>query len=145
MLRRKRLPSLALCAVLAACAAPAPLPAPPQAVPTAAVVNPVRFSQTGVASWYGPEFNHKLTASGERFNMNAMTAAHRTLPLNTIVRVTDLENGKSVLVRINDRGPYVNGRIIDLSAKAARELGMADEGTARVRLEVRDADQATSI
>ena len=143
MHRRKRLSAIGICAALAGCAAPAP--PPPTPIPAAATVNPVRFSATGIASWYGPQFNHKLTASGEPFNMNSMTAAHRTLPLNTIVRVTDLENGKSVLVRINDRGPYVKGRIIDLSAKAARELGMADEGTARVRLEVYDADQATSI
>lgn len=144
MHRRRSLKAIGICAALAGCAAPAPPPAP-KAVPAAAVVNPVRFSQTGEASWYGSDFNHKLTASGEPFNMNAMTAAHRTLPLNTIVRVTDLENGRSVLVRINDRGPYAKGRIIDLSAKAARELGMANDGTARVRLEVYDADQAASI
>lgn len=114
-------------------------------MPAVATQNPVRFTATGVASWYGTAFNHKLTASGERYDMDAMTAANRTLPLNTIVRVTNLENGKSVLVRINDRGPYVKGRIIDLSAKAARALGMTQDGVARVRLEVYDADQTKPV
>jgi rare lipoprotein A len=136
------LTAIVLCLSVAGCIAPPP-PAPPP--PPAAPVNQLRFSQTGVASWYGREFDHRLTASGEHFNMNGMTAAHRTLPLNTVVRVTNLENGKSVLVRINDRGPYTNGRIIDLSAGAARKLGMIDDGTTRVRLEVFDADQDASV
>jgi len=136
------LPAAALCAVLAGCIAPPPPPPPPAPV---APANPLRFSESGVASWYGDDFNDRLTASGEKFNMNSMTAAHRTLPLNTVVRVTNLENGKTVLVRINDRGPYAKGRIIDLSAAAARKLGMRDEGTARVRLEVYDADQDASV
>jgi rare lipoprotein A len=104
-----------------------------------------RFSATGLASWYGSVSNRKLTASGERFNMNSLTAAHRSLPLNTVVRVTNLGNAKSVLVRINDRGPYSGGRIIDLSAKAARALDMREAGVAHVRLEVYDVDQAASL
>ncbi len=90
----------------------------------------------GLASWYGQDFNGRLTSSGEVFDMYDMTAAHKTLPLQTVVRVHNLDNGKSVEVRINDRGPYVAGRIIDLSRKAARALGMRDVGTARVRLEI---------
>ena len=90
----------------------------------------------GLASWYGRDFNGRLTSSGEVFDMYDMTAAHKTLPLQTVVRVHNLDNGKSVEVRINDRGPYVAGRIIDLSRKAARALGMRDVGTARVRLEI---------
>ena len=77
--------------------------------------------QVGLASWYGPHFHRKRTADGERFNMNALTAAHRTLPFNTYVRVTNLANGRSVIVRVNDRGPFVGDRIIDLSARAARD------------------------
>ena len=98
------------------------------------------FTQTGVASWYGRHHQGKTTAQGERFDMNGLTAAHRTLPLDTTVRVTNLENRKSVKVRINDRGPYVAGRIIDLSARAARELRIED-GIARVRVEVFASDQ----
>jgi peptidoglycan lytic transglycosylase len=92
--------------------------------------------QVGLASWYGPHFQRKRTANGERFNMNGLTAAHRTLPFNAYVRVTNLANGRSVIVRINDRGPFVGDRIIDLSAKAARELGIEEDGVARVRLEL---------
>jgi rare lipoprotein A len=90
----------------------------------------------GTASYYGGKFHGRKTASGERFNMNAMTAAHKTLPLGTRVRVTNLRNGESVEVKINDRGPYVKGRIIDLSKGAARELGMIHSGTARVKVEI---------
>jgi len=89
---------------------------------------------TGVASWYGPDFNGKLTASGEVYNMNALTAAHKTLPLGTIVEVKNLENNRSVRLTINDRGPFVRGRIIDLSYKGAKELGVVKKGTARVRV-----------
>lgn len=102
------------------------------------------FTQVGLASWYGPGFQHRRTASGERFEMRAMTAAHRTLPFNTIVRVTNLENGRRVTVRINDRGPNVRGRIIDLSARAARELGIAENGVVKVKLEAFPSDQPTS-
>jgi len=88
----------------------------------------------GRASWYGPNFHGKLTANGETFDMNGLTAAHRTLPFNTMVRVDNLDNGRTVIVRINDRGPYVDNRIIDLSRKAASDLGMINAGTASVRL-----------
>jgi len=87
----------------------------------------------GYASWYGES---QMTASGERFNKHAMTAAHRSLPLGTHVRVTNTKNGKSVVVRINDRGPYGKGRIIDLSEAAAKQLDMIDAGVVPVRCEV---------
>ncbi len=90
----------------------------------------------GIASWYGPGFNGKKTASGERFNSNGLTAAHRSLPFGTRVRVTNLNNGRSVVVRINDRGPFSRARVIDLSAGAARIIGVAASGVAPVRLEV---------
>jgi len=90
----------------------------------------------GRASWYGPNFHGKKTSNGESYNMWQMTAAHKTLPMNTIVRVTNKNNGMSTVVRINDRGPFVNSRIIDLSKKAASEIEMVGDGTAPVRLEV---------
>lgn len=90
----------------------------------------------GTASWYGPRFHGKKTANGEVFNQNKLTAAHRTLPLGTTVEVTNVTNGKSVEVKINDRGPYVTGRVIDLSRAAAIRLGMKDAGVARVQIEV---------
>ena len=103
----------------------------------AAVANgaPSPPAEEGLASVYGEQFNGKSTASGERYNSGTLTAAHRTLPFGTVVRVTNLGNGKSVRVRINDRGPHVQGRIIDLSSSAAVALGMST-GVARVRLEV---------
>lgn len=91
---------------------------------------------TGTASWYGPKFHGKLTSNGERYNMWDMTAAHKTLPMNTIVRVTNRRNGESVVVRINDRGPFVDNRIIDLSKAAASKLNMIGTGTAPVKLQV---------
>jgi len=91
---------------------------------------------TGIASWYGPNFHSKKTSNGETYNMFALTAASKTLPMNTVVRVHNLENGKNIVVRINDRGPFVNGRIIDLSNKAARSIDMIKKGTARVTLDV---------
>lgn len=94
------------------------------------------FKQVGLASWYGPRFHHKRTADGERFDMDALTAAHRSLPFNTYVRVTALESGRSLVVRVIDRGPYVRGRIIDLSAEAARRLGIKKEAVAVVRIQV---------
>ena len=90
----------------------------------------------GRASWYGPKFHGKLTSNGETYNMYDATAAHKTLPMNTIVRVTNKNNGRSTLVRINDRGPFVESRIIDLSKKAATDIGMIGTGTAPVRLEI---------
>lgn len=89
----------------------------------------------GKASWYGPRFHGRKTASGEIFNQHELTAAHRSLPFGTRVRVTNLKNGRSVVVRINDRGPYAKGRLIDLSRAAAKHLGMLDSGVAQVRLE----------
>ena len=90
----------------------------------------------GRASWYGPNFHGKFTSNGERYNMHDFTAAHKTLPMNTILKVTNLNNGKSVRVRINDRGPFVNNRIIDLSKAAAKKIDMIATGTAPVTLEV---------
>lgn len=88
----------------------------------------------GIASWYGPGFHGQATANGETYNMNDLTAAHRTLPFNTVLRVDNLNNGKSVTVRINDRGPYVDNRIIDLSRRAAQDIDMIGPGIAPVRL-----------
>jgi rare lipoprotein A len=93
-----------------------------------------RYSDKGIASWYGRKFHGKRTASGERFDMYALTAAHRTFPFGSIVQVTDLENGRSVRVRINDRGPFKSGRIIDLSYAAARELRIVKRGVVRVKI-----------
>jgi len=91
---------------------------------------------TGISSWYGPDFDGKATSSGEIYDMHALTAAHKTLPMNTIVNVTNRANARSVVVRINDRGPFVGTRIIDLSNKAAHQIDMVKKGTANVRLEV---------
>lgn len=95
-----------------------------------------RLVETGIASWYGPNFHGKRTANGEIYNQNDLTAAHRTLQMPSLVRVTNLENGRSVVVRINDRGPFKRGRVIDVSRKAAELLGFIGQGTARVRVEV---------
>ena len=92
------------------------------------------FRQRGIASWYGREFHWKKTSNGEIYNMHAMTAAHKTLPLGTYVRVNNLENNRSAVVRINDRGPFVRGRIIDLSYAAANAIGIVDSGTAWVEV-----------
>lgn len=92
--------------------------------------------QTGIASWYGPNFHGKPTANGERFDMNEITAAHKTLQIPSIVKVTNLENGRALVVRVNDRGPYSKGRIIDLSRKSADILGFKEQGTAKVKIEV---------
>ncbi|MDD4355703.1 MAG: septal ring lytic transglycosylase RlpA family protein [Smithellaceae bacterium] len=92
------------------------------------------FHERGTASWYGSDFHGKRTANGEIYDMDSMTAAHKTLPLGTLVRVSNLENNKEVDVRINDRGPFVQGRIIDLSREAAKRIGMMDSGTARVEI-----------
>jgi rare lipoprotein A len=125
-------------ALLAACQS---LPTPPLPTAPTAKEQP-SFTQVGVASWYGPHFHGKRTANGERFDMNGFTAAHRTLPLNSYVRVVNLATGQSVVVRINDRGPYAPRRIIDLSAKAARHLGMTEDGLARVRIDLMNATEA---
>jgi len=96
------------------------------------------YDQTGIASWYGRDFHGKRTANGERYDMHALSAAHTTLPLPSLVRVTNLENGRSVVVRVNDRGPFVKRRLIDLSWAAANALGYAGQGTARVRVQSLD-------
>ncbi|GAA0210046.1 septal ring lytic transglycosylase RlpA family protein [Brevundimonas nasdae] len=92
------------------------------------------YEEVGMASWYGDAFNGRPTSTGERFNMHELTAAHKTLPLPGLVEVTNLDNGRRVVVRINDRGPFVDGRIIDLSRGAAQELGMISQGVGRVRV-----------
>ncbi len=99
---------------------------------------PSKSTQYGVASWYGPGFEKRKTASGERFAKDLATAAHRHLPLGTRVLVTNLTNGLTAIVRINDRGPYVRGRVIDLSASVARQLAMVHKGLTRVSIEVLD-------
>jgi rare lipoprotein A len=130
---------------LGSCATRNPEGAP--LVPQAAVPTPLRtvpqsfFAEEGLASWYGNTHDGKTTAAGERFDQSALTGAHRNLPFNTIVRVTDLKSGKTVKVRINDRGPFVKGRIIDLSAAAAAILGMAKNGINKVRVDAFAADQ----
>jgi rare lipoprotein A len=117
---RAAAPILALCISLGC--AHAPRREPPESV--------------GLASWYGARHAGRRTANGERFDPSALTAAHRTLPFGSRVRVTNLENGRSVVVRINDRGPFAEGRLVDLSEAAARAIGMAASGVARIRLEV---------
>ena len=94
------------------------------------------YSQVGMASWYGGKFHGRKTASGQRYDMHAMTAAHKTLPFGTRVRVTNLVNERSVVLTINDRGPFVKGRIVDVSMRAAELLRFKHQGTVRVRLEV---------
>ncbi|HEY9644660.1 MAG TPA: septal ring lytic transglycosylase RlpA family protein [Coleofasciculaceae cyanobacterium] len=107
-------------------------------------LGPVQFSITGMASWYGPGFDGNYSASGEVFNQNALTAAHRNLPFGTQVRVTNMDNGMSVVVRINDRGPYADDRIIDLSRGAASAIGLVQSGVAPVNLEVLGAATSAS-
>jgi len=126
---RRFLPAAAACLLLSAigCAGKhAPLTVPASA----------GYTEEGVASWYGTKYHGRATASGERYDMHAMTAAHPTLPFGVVVEVTHLGNQRRVRVRINDRGPFKKGRIIDLSYAAARELRMVRDGTARVRLRV---------
>lgn len=111
--------------------APTPTPMPPTGAPS----GPLVLIEEGMASWYGVPFHGRRTSNGEVYDMNKLTAAHRTLPFNTVVRVTNLANGRKVDVRVNDRGPFVEGRNIDLSLGAARELDMVASGISRVRLE----------
>lgn len=105
----------------------------------------IGYEQVGIASWYGGHHQGRLTASGERFDEGKLTAAHRSLPLDTKARITNLENGRSVEVTVNDRGPYIEGRVIDLSTRAAQALGMEKDGLALVRIEVvaEDSDIST--
>lgn len=134
---RRRLAALAALAVLLlaalsllpGCGRRNRAPAPP-AAPSPG------WTETGIASWYGNPYHGRKTSSGEVFDMNQMTAAHRTLPLGAIVKVTNLDNRRTVAVRINDRGPFVEGRIIDLSRAAAREIGLLGPGIAKVRIEL---------
>jgi rare lipoprotein A len=124
--------------VLAASAAAAPLGPDLDALP----IMPELLSESvqalgvGQASWYGPGFHGRLTANGETYNQDGISAAHRSLPFDTLLLVTRVDTGESVVVRVNDRGPYVGGRILDLSKGAARELGILDVGVAVVRLEI---------
>lgn len=94
------------------------------------------YYEVGIASWYGPGFDGNLTANGEIYDMEGISAAHKTLPFGTIVRVVEFDTGRSIVVRINDRGPFVEGRIIDLSKGAARELGIVDKGITKVGLRI---------
>src|SRR5215470_16358713 len=104
------------------------IPIPPEAKPI--------LVETGIASWYGPPYHNRRGSNGEIYDMHAMTAAHRTLPLGSIVRVVNLDTKASVMVRITDRGPFVEGRVIDLSRAAAEKIDMLQKGTTQVRLEV---------
>ena len=103
------------------------------------------FSQTGRASWYGPGFHGRKTSSGERFDMNALTAAHRTLPIPSYARVTNLANGKTIVVRINDRGPFHGKRVLDLSKGAAKALGFIQQGSTNVRIEALKAGDSMAV
>lgn len=94
------------------------------------------YDETGIASWYGPGFHKERTANGETFNQEEVTAAHKTLPMPSLVRVTNLDNGRSIVVRVNDRGPFVGGRIIDMSHRSAQLLGFDRSGTAKVRVQI---------
>jgi rare lipoprotein A len=128
---------LAVLAAASACAGAQRGP-PPEA--------PAPRGEVGLATFYGSAHHGRRTASGERFDMRAMTCAHRTLPFGTRVRVVDLETGRSVVVRVNDRGPYGEDRVVDLSLAAARKLGIVERGVARVRLEElpRETDGSTA-
>jgi rare lipoprotein A len=142
---RRWMPALTLLLLFFQACASAPPPAPPT---PAGHPRPYRvdgtwykpmphargFSQQGIASWYGRKFHGRKTSSGEVYNMYAMSAAHKTLPLGTWVRVRRLDDGRQIVVRVNDRGPFVHGRIIDLSYAAAKELGIVGPGTARVEI-----------
>lgn len=142
---------LLLALIVAACASPtttSPRPGDGPSVGKPYRVNGVRYvpkaqpgyDATGIASWYGGKFHGRRTASGQRYDMNAMTAAHRTLPFGTKVRVTNLRNDRTVILTVNDRGPFVHGRIIDVSRRAAERLGFRGRGTTRVRVQAVDGE-----
>jgi peptidoglycan lytic transglycosylase len=116
-------------------ASPAPETPPPAAQPSPQPV----YVETGLASWYGPPYHNRRSSNGEIYNMHAFTAAHRTLPLGTRVRVTNLQTGRSTMVRITDRGPFIRGRILDLSLAAAEAIDVRHAGVARVKVEVVEA------
>ena len=141
----KRVLALTVAAMLSAAIAMAgPVPKPPKATETTVTTPGNKPYQVGTASWYGKQFNGRSTASGEPYDMFQFTAAHRTLPLGTLVRVTNLHNGKSLVVRINDRGPVPKNRIIDLSYGAAQILEMRGRGLQKVRLDVLTPEEATT-
>jgi rare lipoprotein A len=118
-----------------------PVTAPDETTSRSSDIDPRKpiLTETGLASWYGPPYHNRKAATGEIYDMNQLTAAHKTLPLNSIVRVTNVANGKSVLVRINDRGPFIGTRIIDLSYAAARAIEVWRAGVAQVKVEVLEA------
>lgn len=126
---------------LSGCAKKTRAPVPAAPAPASARIG---STETGIASWYGKPYHGRQAASGEIYDMEKLTAAHRTLPFNTWVEVTDLDNGKCVSVRINDRGPFVDHRIIDLSLAAARSIDMVGSGTARVQLRVIEAPRTSA-
>lgn len=135
---------LSLAGLLAACAGQRPTPMAPAPIPTGPELpapEQAVFTQSGLASWYGRNHHGKTTASGEPFDMEALTAAHRNLPFGTVVRVTSAATNRTIKVRINDRGPYIAGRVIDLSARAARDLGIAKMGVGPVRVDQFASDQ----
>ncbi|MEM7172096.1 MAG: septal ring lytic transglycosylase RlpA family protein [Pseudomonadota bacterium] len=127
---------MATCMAAAACSGQGDPLAPNSGAGNSASTAGEVFEETGLASWYGERYHGRTTASGETFDMHAMTAAHKALPFGSVVRVTDLSNGRSVVVTINDRGPFVPGRIIDLSRKAAQKLGFLDDGVTQVGIKV---------
>ena len=136
---------LVVCCFLAGCATPGPPRRKSQNDPYevfgkryAPITDSTNFMEIGIASWYGKDFHGKNTSSGEVYDMNGMTAAHKTLPLGTYVTVVNLENGRSAILRVNDRGPFVDGRIIDLTHAAAEYLGIAQNGTGRVAVVAMD-------
>jgi peptidoglycan lytic transglycosylase len=120
----------------AGASSPFPYPSPDAAEAESEAGADPAYVEVGKASWYGREFQGRRTATGERYDRRRLTAAHPTLPLDTVVKVTNLRNGRSVEVRVNDRGPHHKGRVIDLSAKAAEELGMKARGVALVKIEI---------
>jgi hypothetical protein len=139
---RRALPALLAVALIGVLAKDAVATRPPSPIVVARLEDPAlapatgaEAEQTGIASWYGRWHHGKPTATGVAFDMNALTAAHRSLPLDSRIRVTNLENGKSLEVKVNDRGPYIDGRVLDLSAKAAERLDMKHQGLARVKIE----------
>jgi rare lipoprotein A len=149
--RKAAKPSLAATAVLAILALAMPFggaqaddhaSSPGVADITAAIGRGIVTVQEGVVSWYGAQFHNRKTASGERFDVAALTMAHPSLPFGTVARVTNLRNGRSVVVRVNDRGPFVGKRIADLSEAAATEIGMLRKGLAKVRIEVLGDEEA---
>lgn len=136
MLCAKRVPVAAACAVLLAALLALPGCGRKKRAPRAPAAPAPGWTETGIASWYGNPYHGRRTSSGEVFDMGQMTAAHRTLPFGALVKVSNLENKRTVSVRINDRGPFIEGRIIDLSRAAAKEIGLLGPGVARVRVEL---------